>query len=137
MAPLIQSVLSTGYHLAKDYNRMWQPCRVAQQKVEQPTYQQGQYDKKPIRHLSFYRGCKDTNFFRNNIIFEQKCQISVLCLVIIVSDKQCYAAESQQEFQGDDKNVAHNELWIQIIIDYKLGDTLQIQLSVFHPDMPA
>ena len=33
---------------------------------------------------------------------------SVLCLVVIVSDKHCHADECQQEFQGDDKNIVHN-----------------------------
>ena len=36
MVPLIQSMLATGYHLAKAYNGVWQPCWVAQPKVEQP-----------------------------------------------------------------------------------------------------
>ena len=31
-----------------------------------------------------------------------------LCLVVIVSDKYCYAAECQQEFKGDDKDIVHN-----------------------------
>ena len=37
--------------------------------------------------------------------------------MIIVSDKHCYAKECQQEFQGDDKDIAHNGkefYWLQV-----------------------
>ena len=39
----------------------------------------------------------------------------ILCLVIIVSDKQCHAEECQQEFQGDDKDIAHNGKGVLLI----------------------
>ena len=49
--------------------------------------------------------------------------------MVIVSDKHAYAQKCQQEFKGDDKDIAHN---ILVFVDYKLGDMLQTQLSAFH-----
>ena len=38
--------------------------------------------------------------------------------MVIVSDKHAYAQKCQQEFKGNDKDIAHND---QVFVDYKLG----------------
>ena len=43
-----------------------------------------------------------TSFLNRNVKYQS------LCPVVIVSDKHCYAEKCQQEFQGDDKDIAHN-----------------------------
>ncbi len=47
-----------------------------------------------------------------------------LRLVVVVSDEQGYARESQDEFEGDDEDVLHNGNGF-----YKLGEMAHIQLS--------
>ncbi len=44
-------------------------------------------------------------------------------LVVIIPDKQGYARESQDEFEGDDEDVLHDGNF------YKLGEMAHIQLS--------
>ena len=55
VCPFVQTTLAKGYHLAKANNGMGQPCRVAQEQVEEPAEEQGQYDEYGLHGLhGFY-----------------------------------------------------------------------------------
>ena len=55
VCPFVQTTLAKGNHLAKAHHGMGQPCRVAQEQVEEPAEEQGQYDEYGLHGLhGFY-----------------------------------------------------------------------------------